>query len=112
MVAHTRNATEGFKKYGEDGFPLMTNEFVASNDLVVRPLPTGASLSLESERLNHCVGSYKSNARRAQCHIYSVQDQAGEQSFSTVEFAGIDGDDPMVVANALRTVQHRSLIHM
>jgi len=108
MLAYTKNATEGFKKYGEDGFPLMTREFVASNGLVVRPLPTGASLSLESDRLKHCVGSYKSSARRAQCHIYSVQDQAGEHSFSTVEFAGIDGDDPMAAANALRTVQHRA----
>lgn len=108
MLDRTLNTSETFKKYGEDGFPLMTKEFRASNGLVVRPLPTGAALSLESQRLSHCVGSYKSSARRAHCHIYSVQDEAGEHSYSTVEFAGIDGDDPMAAANALRTVQHRA----
>ncbi|MFX4300220.1 PcfJ domain-containing protein [Pseudosulfitobacter pseudonitzschiae] len=97
-----------FKTYGETGFPLMTQEYEASNGLVVRPLANGEELTRESARLRHCVGSYQSQARRATTHIYSVQNKSGEESFSTVEFRNVEGDDPRAAATSLKSVQHRA----
>lgn len=103
-----RDMEEHFVKYGDKGYPLMTEAFTASNGLVVRPLANGDELTRESARLNHCVGSYQSSARRAHCHIYSVQDETGDESYSTIEFRAVEGSDARAAATALTSVQHRA----
>jgi hypothetical protein len=103
-----RKTSETFEKYGETAFPLLTDNYTASNGLVVRPLKNGEDLTEESKRLTHCVGSYQSKARRALSHIYSIQNQSGSESLSTFEFSGVEGTDPRGAATALRLVQHRA----
>jgi len=108
MLEATDRSSTRFAAYAENAYPTLTGSFTASNGLVVRPLKDGAELQEESRRLGHCVGSYQSKARRTQCHIYSVQNQSGSESFSTFEFAGVDGGDPRAAAAGLRKVQHRA----
>jgi hypothetical protein len=108
MLNLTTKTLERFKGYTEDQYPVITGEFHASNGLVIRPLSSGEMLTEESRRLGHCVGSYKSRARQTSCHIYSVQNLAGDESFSTFEYARIDGTDARAAAAGLRTVQHRA----
>lgn len=98
-----------WERYGAEGFPLLTGAFIASNGLVVRPLPNFAEMRLESQRLSHCVGHYYlTKARTMGCHIYSVQSADGSQSYSTVELSGMKGEDaPTALAN-FRIAQHRA----
>jgi hypothetical protein len=105
---HPREIDERFKDYGDDGYPPMCAEFHASNGRVLRPLNFGSLLNTESARLGHCVSSYKSTARRLYSHILSFQNEDGTESYSTVEFRGITGDDPAAAAAALSQVQHRA----
>lgn len=107
-LAASEIAQSRFASYGPTGFPLLTREFAASNGLMVRPLAHGEALCEESRRLQHCVGSYLSRARRMICHIYSIQDASGANSFSTFELTAVEGDDPRIAVARLRLVQHRA----
>lgn len=42
------------------------------------------------------------------CHIYSIQDASGANSFSTFELSAVEGDDPRIAGARLRLVQHRA----
>lgn len=97
-----------FEAYPENAYPVLTDDFTASNGLVVRPLRNGDELTEESRRLHHCVGGYQSKARRTQCHIFSVQNAQGSESYSTFEFGGIEGQDAGAAVTGLRTIQHRA----
>ncbi|WP_375263942.1 hypothetical protein, partial [Palleronia sp.] len=93
----------------DDSFPVLSDEFRASNGLVVRPFRNHEMMREESRRLGHCVGyAYLHSAKQASSHIYSVQDESGEISHSTIELAGIRGEDAAEIRSNLRSVQHRA----
>ena len=107
-LAASEIAGSRFAGYGPTGFPLLTREFAASNGLMVRQLAHADAMSEESRRLRHCVGSYQSRARRTRCHIFSIQDASGRESYSTFELAAVEDDDARAAAARLRLVQHRA----
>lgn len=82
--------------------PLVCGPFTASNGRVIRNLNHPDLLVEESSRLGHCVGRlYLRKSEDGDCHIFSVQNDTGEKSFSTVEFT------PLGAGN-LQLVQHRA----
>ena len=98
-------------RYGSTAFPVLAEEFTASNGLVVTPLRDHDELRRESDRLNHCVGRlYLQSARQGRTHLFSVQSADRLQSLSTIEIAAISNDAPVEeVAQGLSQVQHRGL---
>lgn len=98
-----------FAKYGQHGFPRLTDAYRASNGLVIRNLTTFDEMRLESDRLKHCVGRmYLDKARKANCHIFSIQSADGSMSYSTIELSGLRGETAPQAAQNLILVQHRS----
>lgn len=82
--------------------PLICEPFIASNGRIIRNLNHGDLLVEESARLGHCVGRlYLRKSEIGDCHIFSVQSDTGEKSFSTIEFAPLTGRD-------LQLIQHRA----
>ena len=98
-------------RYGTTGFPVLAEDFTASNGLVVTPLRDHEQMRLESERLNHCVGRlYIQSARQGRTHLFSVQTADRMQSLSTSEIAAIPKDGSAEeIAPALSVSQHRAL---
>ncbi|MCY4540982.1 MAG: PcfJ domain-containing protein [Rhodobacteraceae bacterium] len=91
-----------------DGWPMLAEDFRASSGLVVRNLTTPAQLSIESNRLDHCVGRlYVQSAKSGRCHIFSVQDASGGKSLSTFEVSPPVSDNPKAAAAILQIVQHK-----
>jgi len=102
--------SDRFERYGTDAFPALTDDYVAQNGLVVRPMRDFDMMRLETARLFHCVGQiYLGRARTCQSHLFSVQDQSGSISYSTLEVAGIRDIGSRGAALGLRSVQHRAL---
>lgn len=97
-----------FDRYGETAFPLLTETFVASNGLLVRPLRNFDELKAEGQRMSHCVGGYTTKARDARCHLYSIRTADEAESLSTLELTGLDGEDPVTAAANIGIVQNRA----
>ncbi|MDE2673801.1 MAG: PcfJ domain-containing protein [Paracoccaceae bacterium] len=96
------------EKRRNNAWPKLTNDFVASNDLVVRNLTSMASLKEESDRLDHCVGNlYVNSAKKGRCHIFSVQSPDGTTSFSTFEVRPPNTKDPILELNRVTVCQHK-----
>lgn len=111
MEAEGRVAVEAEERpdrYGETAFPVLTDTFIASNGLIVRPLRTFEELKEEGQRMRHCVGGYTSKARDARCHLFSVRTADETETLSTLELTGIDGEDPVTAAANLGIVQNRA----
>lgn len=108
LESYVENIEARFARYGNDGWPPMTEAFQASNGIILRPLTSVGLLTLESDRLGHCVRGYGPQSRRMACHIYSLQGADGEASFSTVEFVGMKGNDPLAAGAGISKVQHRA----
>jgi hypothetical protein len=113
MEAEGRLVAEGdpegrFDRYGETAFPLLTETFVASNGLLVRPLRNFDELKAEGQRMSHCVGGYTTKARDARCHLYSIRSPDETESLSTLELTGLDGEDAVTAAANIGIVQNRA----
>ncbi len=113
MEAEGRLVAEGdpegrFDRYGETAFPLLTETFVASNGLLVRPLRNFDELKAEGQRMSHCVGGYTTKARDARCHLYSIRNPDETESLSTLELTGLDGEDAVTAAANIGIVQNRA----
>ena len=90
-------------------WPRLTEDYTASNGLVVRNLYSTKQLKEESNRLSHCVGNlYLTHAKYGNCHLFSVQDKSGENSFSTFEISPPLTDNQDIAILQLRLVQHKA----
>ena len=97
-----------FDGYGETAFPLLTETYMASNGLIVRPLRTFDELKEEGQRMAHCVGGYTTKARDARCHLFSIRTPDERESLSTLELTGLDGEDAVSAAANIGIVQNRA----
>lgn len=99
--------------HGVTSWPALTDNYIASNGLVLIPLTTSRQLSDEGlhnadedgiDGLGHCVGSYSSQCQSGRSHIFSVRQRDGRtwKRLSTVEF------DLNHATKEIREVQHRS----
>lgn len=88
---HEISAHEGFDdEFGLEGFPKFFEDFQASNDLIVTHLNRKSLFSLESSRLNHCVGKapgYFRNSFVGSQMILSIQDANRSTSLATVSIS-------------------------
>ena len=98
-----------FAQYGTESFPRLMDSYKASNGLIIRNLDTFAQMRTESSRLNHCVGRmYLGKARKAGCHIFSVQNVEGSKSYSTIEISAVRGETAGQASRAFSIIQHRA----
>lgn len=70
--------TEKLKKdvlqeVADDGWPPMTDEIIAPNGLLLKPLTDPRELKAEGTALNHCVGGYSNTCRDRGHHIVSIR---------------------------------------
>ena len=99
-----------FSRYGATSFPTLTGPFHASNGRVIRPMACREDLVEESMRLDHCVGrdqDYFRKARQSESYIYSVQSEAGDESYSTFELSGLLSPENDAMRANLYCVQHQ-----
>jgi len=94
-----------WEKYGDQGFPLLTEAWQASNGLVVMPFRDFDDMREESRRLSHCVGQlYLGAARTTDGHFFSVRPAGLATSLSTVQLSRLpDSGNP----DEIRIIQHR-----
>lgn len=80
-----------WSRYGADEFPILTEDFRASNGFFVRPLRNHEEMREESRRLNNCIGHYYlRHATNTTSHLFSVQNASGTESLADIEMAGIN----------------------
>lgn len=108
IATNTIERAGRFAAYGEGEYPKSADDFTSSKGFIIRCLDSGEKLTEESRRLTHCVGGYQSRAKMLSTHLFSVQNIAGDKSFSTFELQQITGDDSRVAAAGMRAIQHRA----
>lgn len=94
------------KHVAEDGWPPLTDIWVAPNGVQIVPLTDPRELAEEGKRVDHCVGGYHTRARKGDCHIvsYRIEGENGSVSLSTAEFSRLNPD-----SDHLPVRQHRGL---
>lgn len=96
--------------YGPEEFPVLCEDYVATNGIHIRPFRNFEQMREESRRLKHCVGTnYPPSARRTTNHIFTLQNEDGSHSHSTLRFNGIRGEDAAEAAANLSIAEHRQL---
>lgn len=80
-------------RYGPEEFPVLMDEFRASNGLVVRPLRNHEEMREESRRLTNCIGRlYLSQATQTTSHFFAVQNASNTKSYGDIQMIGINVD--------------------
>lgn len=71
-------------------WPALTDNFSASNGLVIQNLTSAPELVEEGKRMENCLGrTYQTKAWTGKCHIFSVRSNDLSQSFSTIELSPV-----------------------
>ena len=75
-----------------DGWPPLTDEIIAPNGLLIKPLTDPRELKDEGSGLNHCVGGYSNTCRDRGHHIISIRRLSGNEfeRLSTFEILPIE----------------------
>lgn len=113
LPAAERERQEVLQDVADDGWPPMTNEYIAPNGVLIKPLTDPRQLTDEgfrgenqdgTEGLHHCVGGYAGTCRERGHHIISMREltQTGFKRLSTAEILPIQQGDM-----TLQIRQHR-----
>ncbi len=95
----TQTIEERMSAYDAESFPVLCDDYQASNGLVVRPLRNLADMREESDRMDHCVGGsvygpyYLKKLRDTSCHIFTVRSADDARSCSTIEIFRVGDED-------------------
>ncbi len=96
------------EKRRNNSWPKLTDKFVTKNSMLIHNLTSLEELKEESDRLNHCVGNlYVNSAKKGRCHIYSIQNIDGAESYSTFEVSPPNSRNNVFEIKRLTVCQHK-----